>query len=1340
MNHQVQTSVLVNNEWVSRPIDAYHFMAHARDSDGDVAEPAAKSTSQVPELGVLSRTLFASPLFNAVRPAKVRSEHLNDFILVGEDAIHLKEIHDYGRLHHVAVKDDFKGRILATRVFGDPRQVPVSVARPGSQKLTLHRGARSTTASEHHVLPPEVLVLTLTNRTLMFLWARHSITEAVSFTQQTVRLPAGASQFDRFGPFLAIDPKRRAMAVAAYEGRFILYKTKSMHTWREEVRNGMNTTPIQDERIIPLQGRVMHMDFLSSDVAHDEFHVILLFIVVLQGRTKITCFDWDCREDLSTVTARAERISVDDLPAAILPSLLPGDSRRSPRWVQWDKPPRNPDFTKEPFYVAREDGRILYLERGTSGSEVSMIEAGDWPHRIDTAFACLTVDNSEFSQLYPDVLIAGGAGNDGRLCKVGSWPYENSYASYTATHQFSHVDTISNWTPLTDLSVARPAGSSALHEHDRSSIFVANGSSPHGEISELRQGLQSLVDHSFSGMTGCTGLWVLDHGCQTVQLDGKAARQYYAIFAVTMPPETLVIHISRNQQHVRGEYWGAWEDGVWRVEQIPNDSQPLDDGIMRDMETITACPWTDDFAIQITRSEIRVLNRSNLHQNNSMVCASPLLLAACKPGSPFVAIAFRESGSAYLQIVPISQDGQIADALLQSARMPLDHDPTCIEIFQVNGITFVLVGTFGSSMHILRLDGNGELFTVLQSSLNRAVNGGDGMVLENGYLLSTHLPVLQSDPTDLTWHAVRIGRTSGRVVTSATDSSTAFVTCGPNFCRVRCSANNSSTLDINSIWFSSRTRPGYLQSSVTALYQLPIHRNNESTDRNLSGFIFAVAGDEFHCSQLDSDITWATGQISPTSRDNVGHAPRKLHTAAKPTNLIYLRPIRKMVITTMEAREGKCPPKGYRVLHSAIKLLDIHDYRNLDEAYVKEEDHGTDENHLIVAQYELKHGERVYSITEWPFVDHRNKQYNLILVGTGIPNGSGKEVGRRLIFNVGRNEAGAKLMLKKASNLDQPVFCTAVYSNNEIISAIGKSLTLDVFDSEVGVLTNHTSIELDSPAIHVTIRNKYIHISTLEHSHMCYHIDKTSGQYEFRRLFSDSRLRNCSTHLVLDIPSNPGKDTIVLVNDKKSSSITGLYRPSTRTRRLAAPTLFEACLPRTVVRLQQGDIRPPWRRPATPTTGVLNKDDIIGACSDGTIYTLSILSEPARHVLGFLQNLIQEKDKRNPENRFSGSISHVVMHGADGNQDDKIRALDVDPTIKERGMAGPRFKAIDGDVVGRWLGIDGDIETLVREGTEANVSRMFGEFIAALFRESMTEQDGVAKVKTWLADLFMPVL
>jgi hypothetical protein len=601
----------------------------------------------------------------------------------------------------------------------------------------------------------------------------------------------------------------------------------------------------------------------------------------------------------------------------------------------------------------------------------------------------------------------------------------------------------------------------------------------------LWQTARALTARFLSCGTACsrTGLWVVDHGSQTVELDGKNAKQHYATFAVTMPPETLMLRIVRIQREVRGEFSGAWEEGSWKVEQLPNDDEPLEDGLMRDVETITACPWTENFAVQITREEVRVLHRPSLQLNDSIKYRSSLLLAACRPGFPFVAITYREAGNTYLGIVRLTPEGFLMKATDQTRTLQLDHDPTCIELFDVDGVTCVLVGTFGATIYFFRVDENGSLQSIVEDSLNRTEFGGVRMVLEsasllsakgqqtlvcatrNGYLLSSQLPAIEpgkhhllscgmywltiTDIPRFGWYMVKIGNTSAQINASTTDTCSAYVSCGSDFCRVRCSPSRPSMLQVDSIWFTNRTRPGYLQSSVTALYQLPSMRGT-GAGRNLGGFLFAVAGDEFHCSQLDVDSQWTAQDVLTLHQDDSGAVPRKLSTDAKPTSVTYLKPIRKMVISTMEAREGRAPPNGFRVLHSAIKLLDVHDFRSHDEGEIKEED-GSYSNKLIAAQYELSHGERVYSIAEWPFLDHRNKQYNLIIVGTGVPGNTGKETGRRLIFNVGRNESNAKLQLKKESTFDHPVYCTAVYGNNTTISAIGKTLTYDVFESEAGV-------------------------------------------------------------------------------------------------------------------------------------------------------------------------------------------------------------------------------------------------------------------------------------------------
>jgi hypothetical protein len=375
----------------------------------------------------------------------------------------------------------------------------------------------------------------------------------------------------------------------------------------------------------------------------------------------------------------------------------------------------------------------MYAAQGSAGS-VEMDEAGEWPYRIDTAFACLSVDNSESSQLYPDVLIAGGAGNDGLLCKVGSWPTEYPYAvQYPNTNQFSYVESMPNWTPLTDLSVTKLSTPRAPEERQRSAIFVSNGSSPHGEISELRHGIQALVDDSFSGINGCAGIWVVDYGSHMVEIEGTMKRQHYAVFTITLPPETLVIRVVRTQPESRADFSGAWEHGSWDKFQTPADE--VDDSLMRDEETISACSWSDELSVQITRQEARSLRRPLLRQIDSLVFNNSLLLAASRTGYPFIAVTFREAGHTHMEIIRILRGGVFDKTNTQ--RHQLAFDPTCIEILDIEGSPHVFVSTFDSKMMIYRVDDKGGSSLVMEDSWGLGEPDRRNMLCESAVLLKS---------------------------------------------------------------------------------------------------------------------------------------------------------------------------------------------------------------------------------------------------------------------------------------------------------------------------------------------------------------------------------------------------------------------------------------------------------------------------------------------------------------------------------------------------------------------------------------------------------------------------
>jgi len=287
---------------------------------------------------------------------------------------------------------------------------------------------------------------------------------------------------------------------------------------------------------------------------------------------------------------------------------------------------------------------------------------------------------------------------------------------------------------------------------------------------------------------------------------------------------------------------------------------------------------------------------------------------------------------------------------------------------------------------------------------------------------------------------------------------------------------------------------------------------------------------------------------------------------------------------------------------------------------------------------------------------------------------------------------------------------------------------------------------------------------------------------------SDSRERPSAHHLVyqwsnLSPPSQTHDDmelrpsdlssggvlpslthNLMMLTDK-NASVTGLFYPEYPypedfydfQTKGAAITLFEACLPRSVIRIHRGDIRPPWRRPYRANdasfqsiTGVFG-DDILGACSDGTIYSFSLLKQAARRLLRLMQNLIEAKQKRDPARQFSiirhrsNDLFRLLQNETEGAQNGAIRARDVDPEIREQGEAAPRFKHVDGDVLMRFFEEDGDLKKLAEEGCDVEVGRMFLEKVEAVAREDAEGglerwASGYEWATKWAGEVLMPLL
>ncbi len=727
-------------------------------------------------------------------------------------------------------------------------------------------------------------------------------------------------------------------------------------------------------------------------------------------------------------------------------------------------------FAHTIFYIAREDGRVMSLEQDEPGS-IQILAAGDLPARIDTAFACVSADIAGNDPFLLDFLIAGGAGSDSLMSNLANWPNKDAHALQDPElYHLAIFESIPNWSPLSDLCIKQVPSSHAPCEQKSATIFVTNGIFPQGEVSELRSGLSAPIDDFFSGVNGCTGLWIYGYSSHLLTDGNQIVTRHNVTFIMTLPLESILIEVYCLQPHIHGEASDTWLTGQWHKRQVPPADIPKLDAILRDHETLSACRWSENLSIQITQRGARTFQWPPLGPIDTIKFDHDLLIAACRPKFPLIAYALHDSDGIFVDLTRIDENGKFDKDF--NIRIVMTSDPTCIELFDINGVYYVFVSSFDSNFFLSRVEPAGDsskISKVLSGSFkgfqftespmlceSAAILTSKGRTIlvcttRNGFLLHIELGFpLDTGTTEVTrkskWRSIKMGATSVRISHCRTDPAAAFVSCGPNLCRVRCSKEEAFDLEIDSIWFTHSSNFSYSQAAVTAMCQIPFQV--DPIGKDLGGFLFAVSGDQVLFSKLDSDvITTHRGIASMPSIDSAP-VPRKLNTIAKPTKMLYLEPLKKILVSTIEAKEAKGPPNGYRVLHPTLKLLNVYDETPLDEREVKLEEGYMSVEKLWVAQYDLKHGERVYSIVEWPFVDHQGKKYSLVIVGTGLQIASGREMGRRLIFNTGK--LGTRLQLQKDSAYEHPVYCITMWSNESTVSVVGKSLSFDCFDSQAG--------------------------------------------------------------------------------------------------------------------------------------------------------------------------------------------------------------------------------------------------------------------------------------------------
>ena len=217
----LQTNVFENGRWVTRNIDPYQ--ARARNTEPQRKEQTASSPlvlTNVPSVGLLTRTLVRSSVIKWIIPAKIRHKTKNDVLFITADSVQIKEAYGDYALKSIAIKDDFDAPIRAVRILGDPRELadPDQFAHQERE-----RGASGDHWEYPHDeilrrlphgipvhppdIPPHIAVVALESNKLVFFCAVSHTSDHPRFICCQKELPASPSPLEKLGEHVAVDPK-----------------------------------------------------------------------------------------------------------------------------------------------------------------------------------------------------------------------------------------------------------------------------------------------------------------------------------------------------------------------------------------------------------------------------------------------------------------------------------------------------------------------------------------------------------------------------------------------------------------------------------------------------------------------------------------------------------------------------------------------------------------------------------------------------------------------------------------------------------------------------------------------------------------------------------------------------------------------------------------------------------------------------------------------------------------------------------------------------------------------------------------------------------------------------
>lgn len=473
-----------------------------------------------------------------------------------------------------------------------------------------------------------------------------------------------------------------------------------------------------------IEGLILQMEFLHppESIQHCD-QVILLLVVNHNSESRLVCYEWDCSSRLDTYTMvgnsairpPGQKLHEDDeLPLLLVPlkksaafllvsekrmtiykNILtgwaqaftipsdkenpeePGCSKLSPLWIQWARSMTTGAHNKDQdnIYLCREDGTVhlLNLDETVEPIFQTIHPVGKLGINVNESFATVNLRfiKDEDHIMGAEILLVGGEMSDGGRWSVG------------AGKECDRMEPLRNWTPLMDIATSDRAkalmeasestGDAARSVQARGRFFASTGrGSKHGNITEIRYGVEATRKGTLDLDSGITQLWVLD------QIDGSN------FVLISYPTQTSLLRIHQDAE---------------TIDSIDSTYYHLD----YDTMTIAVGMTMKGLIVQVTRNSVLVTMakaevRCFYHQANILIAHVGSIRGSDSELVLFMAVQEEDIIRLHLGCLDTNGYNPIGPATTA------DLDPASLYLAYVGDEYYAFVGTVRSTLQVWRVD------------------------------------------------------------------------------------------------------------------------------------------------------------------------------------------------------------------------------------------------------------------------------------------------------------------------------------------------------------------------------------------------------------------------------------------------------------------------------------------------------------------------------------------------------------------------------------------------------------------------------------------------------------